>query len=315
MGGDLWLESEPGHGSIFAFELELPESPQSDGIIEVEPLGNLAGVRVLVVDDNGTNRRILDELLKSWSMLPTLAESGPAALELLRQAALQGRPFQLLLVDYHMPQMDGFMFVDAVRSDSANEGATIMMLTSSDRLDAIERCRSLGISATLLKPLRLSELRLALVQTLGSAGQHAASAGAQVQIPQAGKYQLKILLAEDNLVNQQVAKRLLMKMGHKLRIVENGQAALDALRYEPFDVVLMDVQMPVMDGLAAAAAIRRTEERTDRHQHIVAMTAHAMAGDRERCLEAGMDDYISKPITPSALSELLSRVPVPPGTL
>ena len=308
MGGHLSLESAPGEGSTFSFEIDLPLAHES--AIDLERFGDidLAGVRVLVVDDNQTNRRILDEILKNWKMLPALAESGPAALEQLRQASQKGESFDLILTDCHMPEMDGFMFVEELKKHPNLARSTIMMLTSADRQGAYDRCRRLGISAILLKPLKQSELQQSIIESLGRADRsQRRTAPSADSLAESGP-SLNILLAEDNQTNQLVAIGLLKKLGHTVQIAENGQLVLDALQNNQFDVVLMDVQMPVMDGLSAVKAIRDLEKNTDRHQPVIAMTAHAMSGDRQRCLDAGMDDYISKPINREAVVAALARI-------
>ncbi len=308
MGGDLLLNSEVGRGSTFFFEVELPLSQEAENVSESDEYVDLTGVRVLVVDDNQTNRRILEEMLKNWKMLPTMADSGDAALEEMRRAAINDLPFDLVLTDCHMPRMDGFMFVEELRKSPDLSGSTIMMLTSADRKGAFDRCQQLGIAATLLKPLKQQELRTTIVEILSKTDRSQRQPASTAAVTTSTNGRLRILLAEDNQVNQQVATCLLKKLGHEVQVVENGQLALDALSTSEFDVVLMDVQMPVMDGFKAVAAIREQEQSTGRHQLVVAMTAHAMSGDRDRCLSAGMDDYISKPISATAVSKALSRV-------
>ena len=308
MGGDLSLKSDVGKGSSFFFEIELPLSHVPADASESDLLFDLTGVRVLVVDDNQTNRRILELMLKGWKMQPTLADGGPAALEEMRRAASNGRPFDLVLTDCHMPHMDGFMFVEELKKHPELARSTIMMLTSADRQGAYERCHQLGIAATLLKPLKQLELRQTIVEILGNVdrSQRQPTPTAAASHSTNG-LKLRLLLAEDNRVNQQVAIRMLNKLGHDVTVVEDGQLALDALQTNDFDVVLMDVQMPVLDGFKAVAAIREQERSTGRHQLVIAMTAHAMSGDRKRCLDAGMDDYVSKPISATAISEALTR--------
>lgn len=310
MGGELSLESEVGKGSTFSFEIELALAPSGTESSESELPVDLNGVRVLVVDDNETNRRILEELLTGWGMETALSDSGPGALELMRLAAGRSEPFDLVLTDCHMPKMDGFMFIEELKQHPELAGSTIMMLTSADRQGAHARCRQLGVAATLLKPLKQSELRQAICSTLSRSGRSERRLASipDSALPAVGP-RLRILLAEDNQVNQQVAVRFLNKLGHEVQVVENGQLALDALRTgDGFDVVLMDVQMPVLDGFQAVALLREQEQSTGCHQPVVAMTAHAIAGDRERCLDAGMDDYISKPISSTTLAAVLSRV-------
>ncbi|HQZ66685.1 MAG TPA: response regulator [Planctomycetaceae bacterium] len=309
MGGHLSLESEHGRGSKFSFEIDMPLSHESTDVSERFPQFDLASIRVLVVDDNQTNRRILEEMLRSWEMVPTLADSGSSALDRLRHASEHGESFDLILTDCHMPEMDGFMFVEELKRHPNLAHSTIMMLTSADHQGAYDRCLRLGISAILLKPLKQSELRQSIIELLAGVKRSQRRTVAEPSAAFAnGGRPLKILLAEDNHVNQQVAIRLLKNLGHEIHLVVNGQLVLDALETNPFDVVLMDVQMPVMDGLIAVAVIRGQEKNTGRHQPVIAMTAHAMSGDRERCLNAGMDDYISKPISVEAVVAALLRV-------
>lgn len=312
MGGELTLTSEAGRGSTFCFTVELPISHTLPLDAADESDVDLTGIRVLVVDDNATNRRILNELLRGWGMLPSLADGGEAGLEAMRQAHAEGAPFTLVLTDCHMPKMDGFMFVEKLQQQTEIASVTIMMLTSAERQGASERCQQLGIAATLLKPLKQSELKQAIISVLGK---FASTTRIAATIPPvstiASSKSLRVLLAEDNEVNQKVAVRLLQRLGHRVEVVVNGQLALNALQTEQFDVVLMDIQMPVMDGFQTVTAIRKLEQDTGRHQPIIAMTAHALSGDRERCLAAGMDGYVSKPIQLASLVEALSRIAVP----
>ncbi len=306
MQGDIAIRSQVGQGSTFYFTVELPLS--ENRVRETVDV-SLAGVPVLIVDDNATNLRILEELLLSWKMRPTAVSSGFAGLDAFRAAHSAGERFPLVLTDCHMPLMNGFKFVEALKASPELACATIVMLTSGDLQEASVRCRELGVAATMLKPLKQSELQRTLVEILGQQRQcqagvapAAASNGIAINRP------LKLLLAEDNVVNQRVAVKMLEKQGHTVQVAANGQLALNALEQETFDVVFMDVQMPVMDGLQAVAVLRERESNTGRHVPVIAMTAHAMAGDRERCLSAGMDDYVSKPIDQQELAAVLHRV-------
>ena len=311
MGGKIWVESEEGRGSQFHFTAKLSGADNKE--IKVGTAASpefLHDVRVLVVDDNATNRRILEGMLLRWQMKPTSVNGGKAALAELGAAHDANQPYGLILTDMNMPDMDGFELVDAIRCRPELSTATIMMLTSSGHRGDAARCQELGIAAYLLKPIRQSELREAIARVLGAQPQEGA-------IPLITRYSLqdarepgsslKILLAEDNLVNQRLAVRLLEKRGHRVMVAANGVEALRALEKEPFDLVFMDVQMPEMDGLEATAAIRDKERGTGRHQQVVALTAHAMKGDREKCLAAGMDDYLTKPIRPVELDQVLER--------
>jgi CheY-like chemotaxis protein len=270
----------------------------------------LKDLPVLVVDDNATNRRILKEVVSGWGMIPTLADSGAVALAEMQRAADTGHPYLLVLLDVMMPDMDGFGMAEQMQRIPALEGCPILMLSSAGQLQNAARCAELGIARCLLKPVKQSELRNAILRALapdaGEASETAAGADATAR-PRARR----ILLAEDGLVNQQVAVRLLELRGHKVTVVNNGLEALEAL-FGPtpasFDLVLMDVQMPEMDGMETTAAIRTHEQRTGTHIPIFAMTAHAMKGDRERCLAAGMDNYLTKPIQSRALYEAVEGV-------
>ena len=309
MGGDLTMESEEGKGSTFRFEIELSLSNLVSHASELETPIDLTGVRVLVVDDNQTNRRILLEILRGWKMRPTLADCGQTALEEMHRAVSNGMPFDLVLTDCHMPHMDGFMFVSELKKHPNLARSTIMMLTSADRQGAYERCQQLGIEATLLKPLKQSELLQAVCEVFRRVNRRESRpVPAQPTSSAMNTRRLRVLLAEDNEVNQRVAIRMLNKLGHEVVVVGNGQLAIDALQAGEFDVVLMDVQMPVLDGFQTVAAIRNQEKLTGKHQPVFAMTAHAMSGDRQRCLDAGMDDYLSKPISETSLSATLSGV-------
>ncbi|MBC7818926.1 MAG: response regulator, partial [Planctomycetaceae bacterium] len=299
MGGRIWFESQPGGGSQFHFTARF--DVQSEVVVKrpLLPRPNLDGLRVLVIDDNTTNRRILQAMLTHWRMMPAAAEGGQAGLEALRAAAQAEAPFQLILLDVMMPDMDGFAVLEQIRREPEIDRPAILMLSSADRPGDIARARELGATAYLIKPVRPSELletimtALRLPLELSETKQNISSHVAPVT---PSGQSLRILVAEDNVVNQRLALRILEKAGHSVAVANNGEEALAALRREAFDVVLMDVQMPVIDGFEATAQIRQMERGTDRHTPIVAMTAHALKGDREKCLEAGMDDYVSKPI-------------------
>jgi PAS domain S-box-containing protein len=317
MGGRIWVESEVGTGSTFHFTARFGILPGAQPPAPAE--ADLRDLPVLVVDDNATNRHILTELLTRWRLKPTPAASGREAIAALRRAAQAGTPFPLMLLDVCMPEMDGFALAAQIRQRPELAGTAVILLTSGGQPDDAARCRELGISRCLMKPVRQSDLQRALFD----ARQNSAAAGPQVSLPalpprglsapraaeQApGHARLRILLVEDNAVNQTLAVRLLEKQGYSVAVVNNGREALDALAEGHFDVVLMDVQMPEMDGLEATAAIRARERLTNTHLPIVAMTAHAMQGDRERCLAAGMDGYVSKPLKPADLFAAIEDV-------
>ena len=263
----------------------------------------------VIVDDNTTTRRILYEVLSHGGMRPTTAESGEAALAALTHARDLGTPFPLVLLDAMMPEMDGFTLVAHIQHDPTLANAIIMMLTSrGQRHDAI-RCQELGIAAYLTKPIAQAELWQAIERVLSPATSVVTlSPAAASRAPQETHRSLRVLLAEDNVVNQRLAARLMEKRGHTVVGVSTGREALAALAKEPFDLVLMDVQMPDMDGLEATTAIRRWEQETSRHVPIIAMTAHTMQGDEERCRAAGMDGYVSKPMKPEDLYAAIDSV-------
>jgi two-component system sensor histidine kinase/response regulator len=268
----------------------------------------LQDLPVLIVDDNATNRRILNDLLTHWGMRPTAVDSAAAALERLRQASIQGDPFAIGILDVMMPEMDGFALAREIRKDPALAKITLVMLSSSDQSNDGTR-RDLGIAGYLRKPCKQSEILAALVRALRLSYAEASRAAptpiaAFPPVPRG----LRLLLAEDNPINQRLALRLLEKRGHSAALATTGQEALAAIEREPFDLVLMDVQMPEMDGLEATRIIRVRENGTGRHLPIVAMTAHAMKGDSERCLAAGMDAYLSKPIGARELYETIENL-------
>ena len=309
MGGKIWVESELGRGSQFHFTVRVGIADTK--VIEVgaiAPPEILRAVKVLVVDDNRTNRRILEGMLGRWEMKSSSAEGGEEALAKLSEAQEAGAPFALILMDMHMPKMDGFELIQRIRQSPGASAATIMMLTSAGHRGDAERCKELGIAAYLMKPIRQSELREAIARVLEAREQKCAIAlitRYSLHDAREPSASLRILLAEDNAVNQRLASRLLEKRGHSVVVAGDGREALEALEKESFDLVFMDVQMPVMDGLEATAAIRKKEGASGIHLPVVALTAHAMKGDREKCLAGGMDGYLAKPIRPQELDEIL----------
>ncbi|MDD2337896.1 MAG: response regulator [Geobacteraceae bacterium] len=312
MGGRIWLESEVGKGSVFHFTVVLNLQKGLPVRQIPEKLANLEGLPVLVVDDNATNRRILEELLKGWGMLPTTAEGGLAALGILENLREIENPFRLFLLDVNMPVMDGFEVAKRIREQAGYAGTPLMILTSSGLRGDATRCRDLGIAAYLTKPVKQSSLLDAIMTVLGTTDPVGAVAPLVTQHTLRETLRpLTILLAEDNAVNRRIAVGMLSKRGHIVVAVENGKEALAQMAEQgekPFDLVLMDVQMPEMDGIEATARIRETEKETGGHIPIIALTAHAMKGDREACLKAGMDGYVSKPLKTDELLAAMEQL-------
>lgn len=309
MGGRIWVESKPGHGSNFHFTVRLGMSEGSAQ--SVSPTMRLAELRdwqVLVVDDNATNRTILGKILANWGMKPSLASSGEEALHLLDSSS--GQPFALALLDYNMPGMDGIEVAQQIKRRPASRATTILMLSSGGDPAEGWQARKAGVAVCLFKPFKQSELLAAILSGIGDAEtSEARNASKSRACPMAGERRLRILLAEDNRINQALALRLLEKRGHTVVAVQNGREAVNALDNEAFDVALIDVQMPEMDGLQATGIIRQRElESGGRHLPIIALTAHAMTGDRERCLAAGMDGYAAKPIDSAELFATIKSV-------
>ena len=310
MGGRILVESQPGWGSTFQFtvlfELQQPgmEKPPARW-------RTLSDLPVLIVDDNATNRRILEEVFTNWHMRPVAVESGAAALSKLEESLRADQPFAVVLLDGHMPGMDGFAVAERISQDRRYAGVKLVMLTSSGQPEDVARCRRLSISGYLTKPIKQSELFDVIITAIGQ------PVGERPRAPQRSKgsrraqRRLHVLLAEDNQVNQLLATRIFEKLGHHVTVVSNGREALSAVQAGKFDLVAMDVQMPEMDGLDATTAIRAWEKTEGTHIPIMAMTAHAMKGDRERCLAAGMDGYTSKPIRIRELEDAIAQLTSP----
>ena len=312
LGGRIWVESEVNVGSTFHFVVECPIAEMPGGEHR-EPL--LADTPVLIVDDNPVNRRIFWEQLTRWKMKPTAVDGGQAALDTMMAATRAGNPFVLVLLDANMPDLDGFHVAAEMAKRPELAGATIMMLTSSGEYGDASRCRELGIARYLTKPIRQADLLTAICEVLDAqsvAPAAAAPAPAPAPLP-APVVPARILLAEDNVVNRRVAIGLLTKRGHHVTAAVNGIEAIAALEQGTFDLILMDVQMPEMGGLEATAAIRERERRTGGHIRIVALTAHALKGDQDRCLAAGMDGYLVKPIDRLKLFEAVESGVIRPA--
>ena len=304
MGGTISVESQPGVGSTFQFTAGF-----DIGEVEFEPRDGkwrtLTDLPVLIVDDNATNRRILEEVLTNWRMHPVAVEGGPAALAELEKSSRASQPFAVVLLDGHMPGMDGFTLAERISREKRFAATKLVMLTSASEPQDIARCRKLGISAYLTKPVKQSELFDIIVNMISEPAARQPKPSKKSRRAKGG---LRVLLAEDNQVNQLVAARILEKLGHTVTVVGNGREAVAAAQSGKFDLIAMDVQMPEMDGLEATTQIRSWERTAGTHIPIIAMTAHAMKGDRERCLEAGMDGYTSKPIRIRELDLAIANV-------
>ena len=311
MEGEIWVESHLGEGSKFSFKIPFALcSTRKNGIHKnTEEVARLRGLKALVVDDNPINRVILVETLSSWEMEPHQANNSEEALELLQQSHHKNQPYDIILLDVHMPGMSGFELVKTIRQTRGTfEGAILMMSSDHRRFDS-NKCQELAVAGYLIKPLKRSQLLKELLTVLSSTSQHVSRF---IRKPVLESYKpdrkLRILMAEDNPTNQKVVKIMLEKVGHDVVAVKNGKMAFEAIQQGEFDLILMDVQMPEMDGFEATNLIRNHQEKTGLYTPIIAMTAHAMKGDRENCLRAGMDDYVSKPIQIRELLRVIESV-------
>jgi CheY-like chemotaxis protein len=310
MGGKMGVTSTPGEGSTFWFTAEL-EKPPAGAASELPQLDSLEKLRVLIVDDNATNRRILSYQLASWGMIHHEAESGSQALKLLKTAATEGAPYDLAILDLSMPRIDGFELARAIKADPEIAAVPLVLFTSAGVRGDGAVARAAGVAAYLSKPVRQSQLFDCLTRVV-SKSSNSSSIVVSNLVTKHTLREVKrasnklILLAEDNIVNQKVAVRQLQKLGYRADAVANGYEAIEALSRIPYDLVLMDCQMPEMDGYEATAEIRRIEG-TRKRTPIVAMTANALTGDRDKSIAAGMDDHITKPVKLEELSRVLKN--------
>jgi CheY-like chemotaxis protein/HPt (histidine-containing phosphotransfer) domain-containing protein len=306
MNGRIWVESQVGQGSRFQFTARFGVAQDAHESRVPAVQTELRDLPVLVVDDHATNRRILEEVLRNWGMRPTAVNSARAAWEELERAAGAGEPYPLVLLDGHMPEMDGFSLAAQIQRSPPLAGATLVMLTSVGQPEDVARCRELGITGYLMKPIKQSELLAVLLAALDRDRTHEPPPAPAP--PTARQRSLDVLVVEDNPVNQKLAMRLLEREGHLVTLARHGKEALAILQQQRFDLVLMDIEMPELDGLETTALLRQREQGTGRHVPILAMTAHALKGDSERCLKAGMDGYLSKPVHARDLREAITRI-------
>jgi len=308
MGGQIGVKSKKNKGSEFWFTVRFKK--QSKRKHKLEPPANIRGAYILIVDDNETNREVLSGQLESWGVRVSEAPDGPTALKRLYTAYREGNPIQLAIVDMQMPDMDGESLGCAIKADKKIKETRLVMMTSMGQRGDAKRMEEIGFAAYLTKPVRQSDLFDCLTSVLKNGGEKKLPKPIITRhyIRDMQRSKIRVLLAEDNIVNQQVATAMLEKMGMRVEAAANGAEVVEALREIPFDLVLMDVQMPVMDGLEATKEIRSPDSRVLNHEiTIIAMTAHALEGDKERCLKAGMNDYISKPVSLQNLAKILEK--------
>ncbi len=304
MGGELIVESEEGRGSTFRFTARFAKAKRPAQPARM-PTKDLVGLRVLVVDDDATHRRVLEGFVRRLGMEAESADSGAAALAALERSQADAEPFDMVLLDIHMPEMSGFELAERIRENADFEDLVLLCLTAAGRPGDGARCEASNISSYLLKPVTPTELRDAIILTLAGEDEDTRTPLVTRHSLREAWDELRILLAEDNRVNQVLAIHILERLGHTVRLAETGREALDLLEKEDFDLILMDVEMPEMGGVETTKRIREREATEGGHIPIVAMTAHALIGDREQFVEAGMDDYISKPISQDRLREVV----------
>jgi two-component system sensor histidine kinase/response regulator len=306
MGGAIGVESVPGKGSTFWFTVRVAKRPVPPTAKQVN-LAELRRLRVLGVDDNATNRALLAGQLGSWGMHVECVANAFRALECLRMARREDRPYDLAILDHQMPDMDGMALARAIKSDPALAAIPLALLTSVSYRGAAEEAQHAGFSAFLLKPIRQSQLYDCIATVMGMSSEPAPQRLITSHTLAETPSRARVLVAEDNAVNQRLAARMLEKRGCRVDVVANGLEAVEAVTRIAYDCVFMDCQMPEMDGYVATSLIRQREALTGAHIPIIAMTANAMEGDRERCLAAGMDDYISKPVEPHELAAAIQK--------
>jgi CheY-like chemotaxis protein/anti-sigma regulatory factor (Ser/Thr protein kinase) len=304
MGGRIWIESAPGAGTTVFFTAVFNEAPAQAESESQPSLDDIKGITTLVIDDNDTNRRILVEMTRRWGMRSAGTASGTEGIAELLNAKGRGEPYQLILLDEAMPEMNGLEVIERIKANPLLSGVVIMMLSSCDQISTAARCRSLGVTTYLVKPIRSTELLASIRTGLGILAEKPA---VEQAAPTAVGRALRILVAEDNAINQKLAVALLRKMGHEATLAGNGREAIELWGSGSFDMILMDVQMPEMDGTEATAHIRAMEKQSGQHIPIVAMTAYSMSGDSDRYLGSGMDEYISKPVSYKRMEEAIAR--------